>query len=94
MRNRERQRNVSLDSVPNEANEVRDSRIHDHLNDLIAVQIALDALPENLRTVFVLREIEGYSHDEIAELLDIRVGTSEVRLHRAMKALRQVLIQP
>lgn len=56
-----------------------------------AVQAALDALPEPLRTVFVLKEVEGYSHAEIARALDIRVGTSEVRLSRARKQLRRLL---
>jgi RNA polymerase sigma-70 factor (ECF subfamily) len=57
----------------------------------IAVRDALATLPADLRTVVVLREIEGYSHAEIADLLGIRRGTSEVRLHRALKRLRQSL---
>lgn len=46
------------------------------------------ALPEALRTVFVLREIEGFSHEEIAALLGISVGASRVRLSRALASLR------
>ena len=60
------------------------------LSDLI-VKEALDALPVDLRAVFVLREIEGYSHSEIAEMLGIRRGTSEVRLFRAVRELRRLL---
>jgi DNA-directed RNA polymerase specialized sigma24 family protein len=41
--------------------------------------------------VFVLKEIEGYSHAQVAELLGISVGASEVRLCRAVKALRDTL---
>jgi RNA polymerase sigma-70 factor (ECF subfamily) len=52
---------------------------------------ALRALPETLRVVFVLKEIEGQSHAEIARSLGIRVGTSEVRLHRAVRLLRRAL---
>jgi RNA polymerase sigma-70 factor (ECF subfamily) len=48
-------------------------------------------LPDPLRVVFTLKEVEGYSHAEIAELLGIRSGTSEVRLHRAKARLRQLL---
>jgi len=52
---------------------------------------ALAALPHDLRVVFVLKEVEGFSHLEIGRLLGIRTGTSEVRLHRAMRALRRAL---
>lgn len=52
---------------------------------------ALEKLPDDLRIVFALKEIEGYSHDEIGRLLGIRTGTSEVRLHRAKRQLRDLL---
>ena len=56
-----------------------------------ALERALTTLPDVLRSVFVLKEVEGYSHSEIAELLGIRRGTSEVRLLRAIRRLRQEL---
>jgi RNA polymerase sigma factor (sigma-70 family) len=56
--------------------------------DRMALHAALRALPDKLRTVFVLKEIEGYSHDEVAALLGISSGTSAVRLFRAWKLLR------
>jgi RNA polymerase sigma-70 factor (ECF subfamily) len=56
-----------------------------------AIARAIAALPDGLRAVFVLREVEGYSHAEIAALLDIRVGTSQVRHHRALRMLRAAL---
>ena len=59
--------------------------------DRIAIATALRALPGNLRVVFMLRDIEGYTHAEIAELLGIRSGTAEVRLHRARRKLRALL---
>jgi len=52
---------------------------------------ALAALPGSLRAVLVLKEIEGFSHAEIAGLLGISTGASEVRLHRALRALRGAL---
>jgi RNA polymerase sigma-70 factor, ECF subfamily len=52
------------------------------------IEAALARLSDVLRTVFVLHEIEGYSHIEIGEALGIRVGTSEVRLFRARALLR------
>jgi RNA polymerase sigma-70 factor (ECF subfamily) len=60
----------------------------------LAVRDALAALPEDLRIVVVLKEIEGYSHAEIAEIVGIRRGTAEVRLHRGLKRLRQTLEGP
>ncbi len=63
----------------------------DHSLDRAALEGALRQLPDKLRVVFVLREVEGYTHSEIAEILRIRRGTSEVRLHRAIRALRRLL---
>ncbi len=51
----------------------------------------LARLPEEQRTVVVLRTIEGYSHAEVAELLGVRRNTIEVRFHRAMARLRELL---
>jgi len=59
--------------------------------DRMAIATALIALPHELRTVFILRDVEGYSHAEIAALLGIRTGTAEVRLHRARRKLRALL---
>jgi RNA polymerase sigma-70 factor (ECF subfamily) len=52
---------------------------------------ALSTLPAALRAVFVLKEIDGQTHAEIAATLGIRVGTSEVRFHRACEKLRGYL---
>ncbi len=52
---------------------------------------ALRELSPALRHVFVLRAAHGYSHAEVAELLEISVGTSEVRFHRATRELRRLL---
>jgi RNA polymerase sigma factor (sigma-70 family) len=59
--------------------------------DRVAIATALVALPNDLRVVFMLADIEGYSHAEIGALLGIRTGTSEVRLHRARRRLRALL---
>lgn len=50
---------------------------------------SIAALPDALRVVFVLREVEGYSHAEIAELLGITRTASALRLHRAWKLVRR-----
>ena len=63
----------------------------DPVVERLAIEAALAALPIDLRAVFVLRDVEGYTHAEIARLLGIRAGTSEVRLHRARRRLRDFL---
>jgi RNA polymerase sigma-70 factor (ECF subfamily) len=57
----------------------------------LAMEKALRALPTSLRTVFVLRELEGYSHAEIAGLLGISAGAAMTRLSRAWRQLRKEL---
>jgi RNA polymerase sigma-70 factor (ECF subfamily) len=51
-------------------------------------ETAIARLPDGAREVFVLYDVEGYKHEEIAELLGIAVGTSKSQLHRARMALR------
>jgi RNA polymerase sigma-70 factor (ECF subfamily) len=53
---------------------------------------ALDDLSVILKTVLVMYEVEGYSHGEIAEILEIPEGTSRARLARAKEILRGVLV--
>ena len=50
---------------------------------------AISKLPPALREVFVLHELEGYSHQDIAELREISVSASTMRLHRAWRLLRR-----
>lgn len=52
---------------------------------------AIAALPEGARAVFVLHDIEGYRHEEIAALLGVTSGTTKAQLHRARMALRRHL---
>ena len=55
---------------------------------------ALNRLPERARQVLVLRHFAGCSHEEIARLLAIQVGTSKSQLHRARTLLRRELEPP
>ena len=84
MRGESRRREDPLDNLPEPSVEGDASR----LGDREALASALAALPHTLRAVFVLREVEGYSHTEIAALLDITAGASAVRLSRAIRQLR------
>jgi RNA polymerase sigma-70 factor (ECF subfamily) len=55
------------------------------------LEAAMASLPEATRTVFVMHEVEGYSHDEIARLTGRAEGTCKTLLHRARKLLRERL---
>ncbi|MBX6421580.1 MAG: RNA polymerase sigma factor [Nevskia sp.] len=52
---------------------------------------ALARLPKGARAVLVLHDVEGYRHEEIAELTGIAVGTSKAQLHRARRLLKEWL---
>ncbi len=52
---------------------------------------AIDALPEDLRTAIILREVEGLSYEEIAEAMDCPVGTVRSRIFRAREAIDRSL---
>src|SRR5437764_1907472 len=53
---------------------------------------AIEQLPPGAREIFVLHDVEGYKHREIAERLDITSGTSKRQLHRARMLLRRYLV--
>ncbi len=55
------------------------------------IQAAVDALPDIYRTVFVIRDVEGLSTEETADVLGISVPTVKTRLHRARIALRDAI---
>lgn len=59
--------------------------------DRMDLERAIAALPPGARQVFVLHDVEGYGHAEIAELLGIAPGTSKAHLHRARRRLREAL---
>lgn len=59
--------------------------------DQIEITEAVRALPENLRVVFVLKVIEGYSHAEIAATFGITIAASQMRLSRAFRLLQNRL---
>ena len=56
-----------------------------------ALREALASLPQGARQVFVLHDVEGYRHDEIARMLGVVPGTSKSQLHHARMALRRHL---
>jgi RNA polymerase sigma-70 factor, ECF subfamily len=62
-----------------------------HVIDRIALDKAIAQLPPGYRTVFVLHDVEGYEHEEIAKTLGCAVGTSKSQLHKARMKLRSLL---
>lgn len=59
-------------------------------NDLLAM---VQQLPQAYRTVFNLFAIEGYSHEEIGNMLNINAGTSKSNLHKARQKLKQMILK-
>ena len=59
--------------------------------DRMALERAVGNLPAGYRLVFVLHDIEGYEHHEIASMLDCSVGNSKSQLHKARLTLREAL---
>jgi len=57
----------------------------------IDLERAIADLPAQARVVFVLHDVEGYRHEEIANQMNVAVGTSKAQLHRARRLLREVL---
>src|SRR5262249_29138728 len=90
-------RQISLDEphcqgakvVPREYGS-RDDRLSGCV-DRITLARAIKHLPDGCRTIFLLHEVEGYEHQEIAELLECSVGNSKSQLHRARQHIRELL---
>lgn len=86
-RSRERHSEVSLSS---ELTTIDSPAIEASEQGLL-LQNALDALDPDLRSIFLLREVEQLSYDELAESLGIAAGTVASRLNRARKQLKTIL---
>lgn len=57
----------------------------------VDIDRALETLPPGARSVFVLHDVEGYKHEEIAKMTGVATGTSKAQLHRARRLLREAL---
>jgi RNA polymerase sigma-70 factor (ECF subfamily) len=62
--------------------------------DRMTLEKAVEDLPAGYRLIFVLHDIEGYEHNEIAALLDCSIGNSKSQLHKARMKLREALRAP
>jgi RNA polymerase sigma-70 factor, ECF subfamily len=61
------------------------------LYDRMNIQTALEGLPEGYRLMFLLHDVHGYEHNEIADMLNCSIGNSKSQLHKARKRLRFLL---
>jgi RNA polymerase sigma-70 factor (ECF subfamily) len=59
--------------------------------DRLELQRAIDRLPPGYRMIFVLHDVEGFEHNEIAEMVGCSVGNSKSQLHKARMKLRDIL---
>ena len=86
-----------VESVYNSADEpqyngtvdLRTEMVHDLIGDEVAM--SLNGLPVDFRTVIILCDIEGFTYEEMAKILDIPIGTVRSRLHRARNLLKEKL---
>jgi RNA polymerase sigma-70 factor (ECF subfamily) len=76
--------------APRESIAARDLRLAGVI-DRVNLQRAMDQLPPGCRTVFVLHDIEGHEHKEIAKILGCTAGNSKSQVHKARRRLRDVL---
>lgn len=56
-----------------------------------ALNAAIQSLPDDMRAAIILRDIKGYSYDEVADILDANVGTIKSRISRGRERLREIL---
>ncbi len=89
VQSRRRRRQLPLDQVDSEPHV--DRRTANEVG--FDLERAIATLPPRARSVFVLHDVEGYRHAEIAELADMAVGTSKAQLHRARELLRKALLK-
>lgn len=94
-----RRRSVKNEKTSDDG-EVPEQTVHGTANpnkmpviDRIALKNAIAELPNGYRNVFVLHDVEGYEHEEVARMMGISVGTSKSQLHKARLKLRGLLIK-
>jgi len=73
------------------SDEISGATASDGIDDRLDLDAALARLPAGARTVFVLHDIHGYSHEEIAQMTGIASGTARAQLWRARRALLHAL---
>ena len=59
--------------------------------DRVNLQRAVEQLPPGYKAIFVLHDVQGYEHNEIAEIMGCSIGNSKSQLHKARMRLRELL---
>jgi RNA polymerase sigma-70 factor (ECF subfamily) len=85
--------NPSEDDAPKRDFGSRDLQLTGSV-DRVALERAVASLPPGYRMVFVLHDVEGFEHNEIATMLECSTGNSKSQLHKARLKLRELLRQP
>ena len=78
------------DEAPRKEFGTRDVKLTGSI-DRLQLQRAIDRLPPGYRTVFVLHDVEGFEHNEIAQIVGCSIGNSKSQLHKARLKLRDYL---
>ncbi|MCP9770126.1 sigma-70 family RNA polymerase sigma factor [Lacihabitans sp. LS3-19] len=81
--------NSTEDAEYESTTDLRIEAVQDMIGDEVAM--ALNGLPVDFRTVIILCDIEGFTYEEMAKILDIPIGTVRSRLHRARNLLKEKL---
>jgi RNA polymerase sigma factor (sigma-70 family) len=81
--------NSNEDAEFESTSDLRIEAVQDLIGDEVAM--ALNGLPVDFRTVIILCDIEGFTYEEMAKILDIPIGTVRSRLHRARNLLKEKL---
>jgi RNA polymerase sigma-70 factor (ECF subfamily) len=81
--------NSTEDAEFESTSDLRIEAVQDMIGDEVAM--ALNGLPVDFRTVIILCDIEGFTYEEMAKILDIPIGTVRSRLHRARNLLKEKL---
>jgi len=81
--------NSTEDAEMDATTDLRTETVQDMIGDEVAN--ALNSLPVDFRTVIILCDIEGFTYEEMAKILDIPIGTVRSRLHRARNLLKEKL---
>jgi RNA polymerase sigma-70 factor, ECF subfamily len=88
---------VSLDEIPSQTSRavrreygIRDHRLEESVDRITLAQAIAD-LPDGYKAIFLLHDVEGYEHREIAQMLDCSIGNSKSQLHKARLRIRDSL---
>jgi RNA polymerase sigma-70 factor (ECF subfamily) len=90
---------VSIDAMADQDNETRSQAIDIGVPDLllegsidrVSLERSIEQLPTGYRLIFVLHDIQGYQHGEIAEIVGLSIGGSKSQLHKARVRLLKLL---